>query len=134
MRIVGVVARTLMGLSGVIAVTLGILFWTGNALPLLPVHILAGLVLVLSLWTLAALAARAGAPPGLVALAAVWGLLLPLLGLNQHRLLVGRYHWLVQALHLLVGVAAMAQGQLLWARVKHILSLPGQAAGAIASR
>jgi hypothetical protein len=27
------------------------------------------------------------------------------LGLNQDRLLVGDYHWLVQALHQLVGVA-----------------------------
>jgi hypothetical protein len=134
MRVVAVPARMLLGLSGVTALVLGISFWTGHAMELLPVHILAGLVLVLALWTLAALAARAGAPPGLVALAGTWGLLLPILGLNQDRLFVGDYHWLVRALHLLAGVIAMALGQLLWTRLRHGPSRPGQTAGATASR
>ena len=47
-----------------------------------------GLV-VLSLWTLALLSARASERPGLVALAIGWGLIVPILGLTQDQLLPG---------------------------------------------
>ena len=32
------------------AIILGILFWTGNAVNLIPVHMLLGIIAVLSLW------------------------------------------------------------------------------------
>jgi len=57
------IALLLMRISGLTAVVLGVLFWTGNALTLLPVHMLAGFVLVLTLWILALLALRAGVRP-----------------------------------------------------------------------
>ena len=57
----------------VVQLVLGVLFWTGNALDLVPLHQTIGFVLVFGLWALAILAARAGVPPALVALAAVWG-------------------------------------------------------------
>jgi hypothetical protein len=47
------IARWLMCISGPTAFVLGVLFWTGNALTLIPVHMLAGIVLILALWTLA---------------------------------------------------------------------------------
>jgi len=68
------IVRTLIRLTGLVQIVLGVLFWTGNARGLIPLHMLVGFVLVLSLWVMAALAARAGVQPGLVALAAVWGL------------------------------------------------------------
>ena len=77
-----------------------------------------GFLLVLGLWTLAALAARAGAQPSLVALAAVWGLIVPILGLNQDRLLAGSAHWLIEVLHLLVGLGAIGQAEGLAARIR----------------
>src|SRR5690606_28334452 len=85
---------------------------------LIPVHMLVGLVLVLALWTLAALAARAGVSPGLVALAIAWGAIVPILGLNQGRLLPGQAHWLIEVLHLLVGLGAIGQGEGLAARLR----------------
>src|SRR5512137_1769566 len=97
--------------SGGIQIILGVLFWTGNALSLLPVHIFFGSLLVLSLWTLAILAARAGVKPGLVALALVWGLVVPILGLTQGQVLVGPSHWVIQVLHLLIGVGAIGQAE-----------------------
>jgi hypothetical protein len=72
---------------------------------------LLGLVLVLSLWLIAALALRAGVQPGLVALAAVWGRVVPTLGLTQDRLLPGSLHWLIQLLHLAVGLTAIGLGR-----------------------
>jgi hypothetical protein len=54
-----------------IEILLGLAFWTNNGLSLLPVHMLIGLILVISPWVLAVLAARTGVSMGLVALAAV---------------------------------------------------------------
>jgi hypothetical protein len=115
-------AQTLVRASGVVQLVLGGLFWTGNALDLVPLHMLVGFVLVLGLWTLAALAARAGVQPGLVAAAAVWGLVVPVLGLAQEQLLVGSAHWMIEVLHLLVGLGAIAQAEGLAARIRSRLA------------
>ncbi len=110
--------QILARVSGAIQIILGVLFWTGNALSLLPVHIFFGSVLVLSLWTLAILAARAGVQPGLVALALIWGLVLPIVGLTQGRLLVGAEHWIIQVVHLLLGIGAISQAENLARRIR----------------
>ena len=94
------------------------LFWTGNAFGLISVHIFFGSVLVLCLWTLAIMAGRAGVQPGLVALALVWGLITPILGLTQGQLLVNSSHWVIQVLHLLVGMGAMGLAENLARRIK----------------
>ena len=118
MKIATTAVQMLVRLSGLILISLGVLFWTGHALTLIPVHMLVGFVLVLSLWTLAVLAARAGVHPAFVALAIVWGLIVPILGLTQQRLLPGEAHWVIQVLHLLVGLGAIGQAEGLAARIK----------------
>ena len=118
MKTATTIAQTLVRLCGLVLLTLGMLFWTGNARSLIPVHMLLGFVLVLALWVLAALAARAGVHRGLVALAVVWGVVVPALGLTQDRLLPGSAHWLIQVLHLLVGLGAIGQAEGLAARIK----------------
>jgi hypothetical protein len=118
MKTATTVAQMTVRLMGLILIVLGILFWTGHALTLVPVHMLAGLLLVLALWTLAFLGARAGVPTGLVVLAALWGLLVLVLGVTQGQILTTGPHWLVQILHLLVGVAAIGLAETLGARIK----------------
>jgi hypothetical protein len=121
MRRATTTAQMLVRTFGVIQLVLGGLFWTGNALDLVPLHMLVGFLLVLGLWTLAALAARAGVRPALAALAAVWGLIVPILGLNQDQLLVGSAHWVIEVLHLLVGLGAIGQAEGLAARIRERL-------------
>ncbi len=118
MKTATTVAHTLVRLAGLTAIVLGMLFWTGNARVLIPAHMLVGLVVVLSLWTLAFLAVRAGVDRGFVALAVVWGFVVPVLGLTQGQLLPGDYHWVVKVVHLLVGLGAMGLGDGLAARIK----------------
>ena len=115
-------AQMLVRVTFVVQLALGVLFWTGRALDWVPLHQTIGFLLVFGLWTLAVLAARAGVRPPLVALAAVWGLVVPVLGLTQTRLLVGSAHWLIEVLHLLVGVAAVGMAEGLAARVKERLA------------
>jgi hypothetical protein len=109
-----------MGIRAVwlVQLALGLLFWTGNATGLVDLHQLLGILLVLALWTQAALAARAGVEPRLVAVAAVWGLLVPIVGLTQTNLLTGSLHWLIQVIHLLLGIGLIALAERLAAAAK----------------
>lgn len=90
-----------------VEVTLGVLFWTGHADSLVPVHIAVGLLLVLDLWIAVGLGLSAGAPVGLAALALAWSLGMPAFGLLQGGLLPGAAHVVIQVVHLLVGLAAV---------------------------
>jgi hypothetical protein len=127
MTTITTVAQMLVRLCGVVLIILGLLFWTSNALLLIPVHILFGIVLVLSLWTLAILAARAGLPPALVAPAVVWGVIVLLLGLTQDQLLPGSAHVVIKVLHLLVGLGAIGLAERLARGIKGHLSMGRQA-------
>ena len=118
MRITTTVARWVVGVTGVTQVALGVLFWGGRAYSLVPLHMAIGLAFVLAVWTLAALAARAGVKRGPVVLGALWGIVVLALGMTQGRLLLGPAHWVVKLLHLLVGVAAMALAARLTAEIR----------------
>ncbi len=117
MKIAATVARTLVRITGPLLIVLGILFWTGNALVLIPVHMLLGITLVISLWVLAFVAARSAVSPRLVAVAAVWGAIVPVLGVTQDQILVGSAHWIIRLLHLAAGILAMALADQLARRV-----------------
>ena len=110
----------LVRVSGLIQVILGVLFWTGNALSLIPVHILNGFLIVLLLWLLAGLAVRAGVAARPIALAVAWSLIMPALGLYQAQLLPGDFHWVIEVLHLLVGIAAIGMADNLVKRIKQL--------------
>ena len=101
-----------------VQLVLGVLFWTGNALGLVDLHQLLGILLVLALWTQAVLAARAGVEPRLVAAAAIWGLIVPIVGLTQRELFPGSAHWVIQVIHLLLGIGLLAMAENLAARAK----------------
>lgn len=105
------IAYTLLRITGVVQIVLGLLFWTGNAFSLIPVHMLSGLILVLSLLVLAIAGARAGVDRGFVAVAIVLSFIVPAFGFTQTQILPGPAHWIVEVLHLLVGLAAIGMGE-----------------------
>jgi hypothetical protein len=109
---------------GVIQLVLGLALWTGNALGLVDLHQLLGILLVLALWTMAVLAYRAGVPAGMVAAAAVWGLVVIVVGLTQRDLLPSSAHVVVEVLHLLLGVGAVGLAENLATRGGQDLNLP----------
>jgi len=96
--------------SGILVILLGLALWAGYGYSLLQVHMLLGVLVVLALWVLAGFGAKAGASAGRVALAVVWGLILPVLGMTQTQLMPGPAHWVIRLLHLLIGIGALAQG------------------------
>jgi hypothetical protein len=112
------VAQILLRLTGLILLGLGVAFWTGQVLDLIGIHILIGFAFVLTLWVLAILAAIQRVSPGLVGLVLAWGALTAGLGLAQDGLLTGSAHWVIEVLHLLVGLSAIGLGEALGARIK----------------
>ena len=114
------VAQMLVRICGGLLILLGIFFWTGHALSLIPIHMLLGLVFVIALWVLAGIGARAGVGAGLVALAVLWGIIVLALGMTQTRLVPGSAHWVIRVLHLLVGLFAIRLGEVLAQRIKAV--------------
>lgn len=114
------IARSVLGITGLIQIGTGLLFWTGNALFLIPVHMLSGLILSLALLILAMMGALIGVSRGLVAIAFLWSILTPAFGLTQSGILPGPYHWVIQVLHLLVGIVAMNLGHRLAHRIQSL--------------
>jgi hypothetical protein len=111
------IARSLISLFGIALVVLGILFWSGHALSLLPVHMALGGLFVICLWVLAVLGLLAPGARGFALLVLVWSLIVPALGVAQLSLLPGSDHWVIQAVHLLVGIIAMGLGHSLARRL-----------------
>jgi hypothetical protein len=116
MRRVIIVLRWVIRTCAIVQVTLGSLFWTGNAATLIPLHMLTGLLLVLGLWAQAALGARAGLATGILGVALGWGALVVAVGLTQDSLLPGDAHCVIQVLHLLIGLAAVGLAEAIAAR------------------
>jgi hypothetical protein len=120
MQLTFTVAHMTVRITGVLLLILGLLFWTGDALGLIPVHMLVGVLLVLALWLLSATASQMGVPIGLVLGAAVLGLLVAVLGFTQDSLLPGGAHWLIQVLHLLLGMAAIGVAEMIGGRLRRM--------------
>jgi thiamine transporter ThiT len=103
----------LIRVTGAVALILGLAFWAGKLTGLVTLHEAFGAGVVLGVWALAILAFRKGVSVGLVAGAALCGVLTVVVGISQTQLLVGEFHWVVQAIHLLVGLGAIAMGAVL---------------------
>jgi uncharacterized membrane protein len=110
-------ARMGIRITGTLLIILGIILWTGNADGLKGIHILIGLLLIICLWILAYGGARNGADTWLVVTAVIWGFITPALGLAQENIATGSGHWVIQVVHLLVGIAAIGLGERLGAAI-----------------
>ena len=120
MQVVLTVAQWLARITGVLLLILGLLIWTENMFNLISIHMLLGLVLFLSLLVLAVLSPRIGVPLGLAVGAAVVAIIMLALGMTQTSLLPGPNHWIIQILHLLVGMAAVGTGEAIGGRMRRL--------------
>ncbi len=118
MKRVTTVAQAHIRGVGLLLLVLGILIWTGRADGSIPLHRFLGVVIVLALWTLAYVARRSGVAMGVVVVAVVWGLVAPILGLAQEHILNGNGHWVIQILHLLLGLGIIGLGERLAKLIK----------------
>lgn len=118
------ISVTVLRISALLALILGILFWTGNAGSWAFVHMGLGLLVTLSLWVLGASQAfTEGGNWGLAAGAFVLGAILPIFGMMQGTLLPGAMHWVIQVMHLLLGLSALRLGEVIARRYKLLSGL-----------
>ena len=115
-------AQLVLRTAGVILIVLGLIIWLGRVDALIPAHIVIGLIFVLALWAMAYLAARARVAPGMVAAGLIWGLVIPIVGVLQVNLLPGATHWVIQAVHLLIGMVGIGLGESLGAGIRRLES------------
>jgi hypothetical protein len=101
------IVRILNRLFGTATLVLGITFWTGHALQLIPLHMLTGSLVVLGLWAIALSSLRRPGLRGLSVFAIIWGAVVPLLGIFQYQILPGDSHWVISVVHLIAGMIAM---------------------------
>lgn len=116
---------TLWGAGG-LALILGLVLWSGNGYALTNLHMALGVVVVLALWALAISALQRGALRGLAVVALIWGLVTPVVGITQTRLLPGDSHLVIQLVHLVLGAGAIAIGNRLASGIPKRLPPPLQ--------
>jgi len=97
----------------------GIIFWTGNADPLQIVHIILGIIAVLALWTLGIMQGIYGGSFGVALASFLVGFLLALVGLFQKNWLPTN-HWIIQVIHLVLGLAVIGMGEMMAGRYKRL--------------
>jgi hypothetical protein len=117
MRPLTTIALIPVGLTGLTQIVLGAFLWTGHSLTLIPLHMQVGYAFVVLLWTLTVLAVRDGASSSLAGLTFVWGVIVVVSGILRDRLLPGDAHWMMNTLHLLIGLTALVLARMLVARI-----------------
>lgn len=108
----------ILRLCWLVAIILGITFWTGHALQFAPLHMGIGSIAVLMLWIIAIQAKRVSVPSGLVWVGIAWGLVELVFGGMQVQILPGAMHWLTQVVHLTLGIGVIGIGEALAGRAK----------------
>jgi hypothetical protein len=118
MKTTVLILQNVVRLLALALVGLGIQFWMGRSLELLPVHMRMGEVLIALLWILAAMGLRAGVKAGLVFGAIGYGLLAFVFAMTMGRLLPGGAHVVIRVVHLLIGLGAVGLAESIGARIK----------------
>src|SRR5450631_3755834 len=105
-------------IAAVLALILGTLTWFGID-AVVSIHMLLGIIVTLSLWVLGGAFFSTKGGTTLAIIAIVWGLVVLGLGVSQKQILpADSVHWIIQVLHLLVGLAAIGIGEAIGARYK----------------
>ena len=114
------VLNIVLSAAGAVALILGLAMWGGLLYGLLGVHMAMGTIVVLGLWALAVMALARNVARGMAVAALVWGVATLALGPMQTHLMVGGLHWLVQVVHLLLGLGALGLGAMLAGRMRRM--------------
>lgn len=117
------IASILLGILGVVALVMGILFWTGNALGLVMIHMLLGVLIVALLLVvgIGQAVARGGSWP-MAIVAIVLGAVSLWIGMSQRTMMLGSSHIVIQIIHLVLGLAMVGFGQAMASRYRRALA------------
>lgn len=113
------IASVVLSLAGILALILGLFFLFDTGLNLVSMHMLLGLLAVGALWVIGiAQALSKGGSWMLAAVALIVGAITAGLGMIQSSLLVGDLHWVIQIIHLALGISTIGLGHMGVARYR----------------
>lgn len=113
------IASVVLSFAGLLALILGLLIWTQSALNLIQMHMWLGLLAVGALWVIGITQAFSKNGSWLVAaFALVIGAAMIIIGLTQSTLMPGAFHWVIQLLHLVLGLLVIGIGHIGAARYR----------------
>ncbi len=110
------VLRWIIRLVFIVSLILGIMLWTGNGVGYLRLHMWLGFIITFALLLLAIIGFVARMRPVLPLIALIWAVLLPVLGIAQLHIAPGPNHWIVQVLHVIIGIGAIGLAEVLGKR------------------
>ena len=113
------IASVVLSLAGVLALISGLFFWTGTALNLVSMHMLLGFLAVAALWVVAIGQVFSNAGSWIIAACALLvGALTIVIGLYQTSLMIGPLHWIIEVIHLVLGILTIGLGHMAAARYR----------------
>lgn len=106
-------ATLLLTLAGTLAMVIGLLYWAGIATQLMTMHMPLGFLTVGALWVVGiAQAVDKGGSWSIAIGAVILGAIMILFGLLHASLMAGPFHWVMQIVHLLLGVLTIGMGHM----------------------
>jgi hypothetical protein len=113
------IASGVLTLAGLLALILGLLFWTGAALNVISMHMLLGFLAVAALWVVGLAQAFSQFGSWMLAAAAlIIGAAMIMIGMSQSSLAAGEFHWVIQVVHLTLGILTIGIGHMAAARYR----------------
>ena len=113
------IASAVLTMAALLALISGILFWTGTAVNLIALHMLVGFLAVGALWVIGLTQAFAQHGSWIIAACAlIVGAVMIVLGMMQSSLMAGEHHWIIQAIHLALGLLTIGIGHMAAARYR----------------
>jgi hypothetical protein len=111
------IASAVLTLAGLLALISGLLFWTGTALNLMPLHMLLGFLAVGALWVIGfAQASAQGGSWTVAGVTLIVGVVMIVIGMMQSSLMVGGFHWIIRVIHVVLGLLTIGIGHMAAAR------------------
>src|SRR5262245_45925159 len=115
------IASVVLSFAGLLALILGLLIWTASASNLIQMHMLLGLLAVGALWVIGIGQAFSQGGSWPIAISAlIAGAIMIILGWNQSALMVGSLHWVIQIVHLVLGLLVIGLGHMGAARYRKV--------------
>jgi hypothetical protein len=117
MALLTVILRWAIRLAFLVGLLLGIILWLGHGYSLLNLHIWLGFIIAFGLLAIVILSLLARVKPALPIVALLWTVALPVIGIGQLRMMPGAGHWIIQVIHLILGLGAIGLAEALAKRI-----------------